>query len=152
MRAKFGPRSLARNSLPLWYVFVQGGLIYLLLLLFPHILLRIQVEGNLISLGTTHSKENGHPELEMMRKRLVILELLVFATGYKQEYPSPDSSYLTSGRQQGASGNMETKPSDSLVSCHPISVSSLPSVRTPADHVNVPSNHYQNLQLPRSFL
>jgi hypothetical protein len=55
MRAKFGPRSLARNSLPLWYVLVQGDLIYLLLL-FPHVLLRIQVEGNLISLGTTHSK------------------------------------------------------------------------------------------------
>ncbi|PMD51701.1 uncharacterized protein K444DRAFT_237617 [Hyaloscypha bicolor E] len=95
MRAKFGPHSLARSSLPLWYVLVQGELIYVPLLLFPHLLLRIQAEGKLVSLAIIHFKGQRSSRTRNDEKRLVTPELLVFATGYKQEYPSPDSSYLT---------------------------------------------------------
>lgn len=43
--------------------------------------------------GIVHFKDNGRPEAERMRRKVVKPDMLVFATGYKQEFPFLDSSY-----------------------------------------------------------
>jgi dimethylaniline monooxygenase (N-oxide forming) len=45
--------------------------------------------------GIVHFKDNGRPEAGRMRRRVVRPDVIVFATGYKQEFPFLDSSYIT---------------------------------------------------------
>jgi dimethylaniline monooxygenase (N-oxide forming) len=46
--------------------------------------------------GVVTFKDNGGPEAERMRKRVIKPDVLILATGYKQVFPFLDSSYITS--------------------------------------------------------
>jgi dimethylaniline monooxygenase (N-oxide forming) len=45
--------------------------------------------------GIVHFKDNSRPEAERMRNRVVRPDVILFATGCKQEFPFLDSSYIT---------------------------------------------------------
>jgi dimethylaniline monooxygenase (N-oxide forming) len=47
--------------------------------------------------GIVQFKDNGRPVAEVMRNKVVKPDVLIFATGYKQEFPFLDSSYITPG-------------------------------------------------------
>jgi dimethylaniline monooxygenase (N-oxide forming) len=50
-----------------------------------------------IEKGIVKFKDNERPEAEVMRNKVVKPDILIFATGYKQEFPFLDSSYITPG-------------------------------------------------------